>query len=474
MRSKFFSVGGAIVVLSLLLLMSVLSVWAQSATNAAWDSSITYYSPSDNEGHLVICYYGEGSGPPVCADGITLQPHKAGSLYIGTVGGLPDQFAGGAVLFSDVPVIATDVHFAAGGQAGQYGRPLYTGFADADCAPTSYVSTVLYQQFGSTSMLAIQNADSSEITANLKVYAVGSSTPTVDQDYIIPASSSVVLPASDIPGLPTGFTGSAVISGTGDLVVVVQETDDNGRGAKAFEGLPGGADRIYMATMMCEAYSGPENSYYAIQNVGGATTNVTIDFYDTSGTLVTTTPLIPIAAGAKASINPCSYVSSGTAGSAVISSTLAPIIAMGKVGSPTGLATAFVGQSAGHSKVAAPYIRWAANPAAEWRSYVAVMNVGSSNATDIVARYYDANGDLAGSETLASPGDPLPQYIKTNTNASTAGVLDLSGNFGISPYGGAVEIESDQPIVVVVRVSRVVSLGAVTRFAEDYNAVPVP
>jgi uncharacterized protein (DUF1501 family) len=136
--------------------------------------------------------------------------------------------------------------------------------------------------------------------------------------------------------------------------------------------------------------------------------------------------------------------------------------------------TAFIGQVGGSTKVAAPYIRWAADPTAEWRSYVAVMNVGNADATNIVVKYYDAYGNLAGSETLASSGNPCPRFIKRNTNASTAGALDANGNFGINPYGGAIEITSDQPVIVLVRVQRDVSLGDVTRFAEDYNGTSVP
>jgi hypothetical protein len=101
------------------------------------------------------------------------------------------------------------------------------------------------------------------------------------------------------------------------------------------------------------------------------------------------------------------------------------------------------------------------------------MNVGGSDATSIVARYYDGDGNLAGTDSIATAGDPLPNLIKANTTALSAGALDAGGNFGISPYGGAVEFESDQPIVVVVRLAKAVSLGSVTMFAEDYNGVPV-
>jgi len=54
--------------------------------------------------------------------------------------------------------------------------------------------------------------------------------------------------------------------------------------------------------------------------------------------------------------------------------------------------------------------------------------------------------------------------------------LDTNGDFGVwlNAYGGAVEITSDQPVVVVVRVAKSVSFGSTTKFAEDYNAVSVP
>ncbi len=469
MFKRILSLAVAVALLSGLVTIAA----AQSATSATWTSSVTYYTPSATGGTLQIAYYAEGSATPVYAPDITLQPHAAGSLFIGNVSGLPESFAGGAVLSADVPIIATYVQFAGGGQAGEYGRLLYSGFQASDAASAYYIPTILYQKFGSTSMIGIQNTENSPITANLKVYAPGSTTPVVDEDYTIPAQSSEILAAADMTGLPTGFTGSAVIAATGNVVASSQETDDNGRGAYAFEGVSGGASKFYMATMLCDAFGG-QKSYYAIQNAGSTDATVTIKFYNTSGTEVATMPATVIGAGNKISVNPCDEgVPAGTSGSAVIESTGAPVIAMGKVKAPNGMATAFVGQSAGYTRVAAPYIRWASDPASEWRAYVAVMNVGTANATNVIAHYYDGNGAEIGSETLASAGSPLAQYIKVNSNASTAGALDGNGDFGIDPYGGAIEIESDQPIVVVVRMTRGVSLGTTTMFAEDYNGVSV-
>jgi hypothetical protein len=480
----------ALLVVALVAPASVIQ--AQSATQQAWMSSITYYTPSDTGGELTISFYSEGSATPITLDPIILNPHAAGSLYVGGVTELGTEFGGTAVLESTVYVIATAVQFAVSPETDNYGRLLYSGFIPSEAASPFYVPTVLNAKYGTTSLIAIQNTASFEVTANVKFYAVGSTTPTVDKNYDIPTQSNVILPCNDASkvGLSAGFNGSAVIEAhekgnpavEGQVVASVQETKDNGRGAYAFEGLAAGANTIYMATMLCDIWGG-NNSYYAIQNSSLTdTAQVTIDFYDTSGNKIAELPSTSLNPGNKMSVNPCtitdygaaSNVPAGTSGSAVISSTGAPVMAIGKVSAPDGTATAFVGQAAGNEKIAAPYIRWAADPAAGWRAYVAVMNVGASDAANIVARYYDGNGTEVGSETLASAGDPLPQFIKRNTNPESAGALDGDGNFGVSPYGGAVELESDQPVVVVVRIARNVSLGSTTRFAEDYNGVSIP
>jgi hypothetical protein len=64
--------------------------------------------------------------------------------------------------------------------------------------------------------------------------------------------------------------------------------------------------------------------------------------------------------------------------------------------------------------------------------------------------------------------------IKRNTDAQTAGALNPTyGDFGFHPSGGAIEVTSDQPVVVVVRLARNVSLGAVTQLGEDYNGTSI-
>ncbi len=468
-----------VMLLSAIVVLAVVApctVQAQSATSATWSTSITYYTPSDTEGTLTISYYAEGSSTAINADPITLAPHKAGSLYIGNVSGIGSTFSGAAVLSADVPIVATAVNLA----GSEYPRSLYSGFSASQASNNFFIPTVLYQKWNTTSLVSIQNVESSSVQATLRVYAEGATTPSFEQTYTIEGQSAKLIPAGNM-GLSPGFTGSATVEATGNVVAAVQETSDNGRDAKAFEGVASdaGATTIYMASMACRAYGSQEaSSYYAIQNVGTGQATVEIDFYDTSGNKLYTATGITINEGSKSSQSPCDYTSQastleGAAGSAVIRSTNGvPLIAIGKMNSANMTATAFLGESAGSTNVAAPYIRWKADPTAGERANVAVMNVGTSNATNIVAKYYDNQGNLAATHILATAGDPLPPYIKVNTNPSVAGALDANGDFGVNPYGGAVEIESDQPVVVVVRIAKNVAVSP-GKFTEDYNGISI-
>jgi hypothetical protein len=315
--------------------------------------------------------------------------------------------------------------------------------------------------------------------ATLKVFATGSTMPAFQETYPVEAQSSKIVTASDMAGdLGIGFSGSAKVEAPGGAVVAsAQETEDAGRAAKAFEGLASdaGATTIYMASMMCEAFgAGVQTSYYAIQNVGSGQANVDIEFYNKQGQLVYTATGLSIGQDNKISENPCKYVSSepalqGIVGSAVIKSTNSvPLIAMGKVKGASLTETAFVGQSAGGFKVAAPYIRWKSDPAQGERSYIAVMNVGGAAASDVKVHYYDTSGFRV-THDLTPGTDTLGRFIKANSNWSTAS----GGNtdFGVNPYGGAIEVESDQPVIVVVRVQK--DAGGVV-LGEDYNGLVVP
>jgi hypothetical protein len=377
------------------------------------------------------------------------------------------------VLSANVPVVATYVQYVADPALNpKFGRMMYSAFDPSQAATPFYVPSVLNSQGGVTSQIGVQNVGTSQISVNLKFYPKGNPTPII-VPKTIDAQASIVFRPSEY-GLPVPFNGSLVIEGSGPVVAAAGETYDAYPQAYAFEGMANAGNTLYFSTMLCTTTANQYTTFYAIQNASTTiTATVSANFYNTSGAVIGTMPATAVGPGNKGSFNPCAFgVPGNTGGSAVFTSTGAPIMGIGKVVSTiNGMRTAFVGQLGGYYNIAAPYIRWALDPNANFRSYVAIMNVGGSNATNIVATYYDANG-TAYVHNVATGALPLAPFTKANSNPGNAGVPD---NFGVSPVGGAVEISSDQPIVVVVRVQKnvVPAIGNVAIFAEDYNGVDV-
>ncbi|MGB4595301.1 MAG: hypothetical protein WBI14_05290 [Anaerolineaceae bacterium] len=451
---------------------------AQFATGASWVSSITYYTTSTTGGSLRVNYY-DGTTVYSTTD-FTLAPNAAGSINIGSTS-VPTGFKGSAVISSSVPVFSTYVQFASTNSKG-YSRSFYTGFTSDQAGPKFYLPTVRSNGI-TTSTIGVQNVESYDITATIQLIPnVGAPVPPVPVN--IPPSASYIAVLDSIAGVTKPFDGAAVITATklGDpttpanIVASSQETQDQAYGIYSYEGKKAGSTVVYLASAMCN-YLGKQTSYYAIQNVGSVDATVQVEYYS-GGASEGLTPVKTIAPSAKLSINPCTdSMLVGKTGSAVVRSTNAqPLLAIGKVATSDGLVTAFTGEASGSLTVVAPYIRWAFDNNTDYRSYIAVMNVGTSAATNIQAKYYDSTGTLRATHVIASVGTPLNPNAKTNTNPSLAGAL-IGGSFGFTAdggaNGGAVEITSDQPIVVVVRLATTpLTVPGVAVFGEDYNAIP--
>ena len=451
------------------------------ATSQTWSSSITYYTPSATGGEMMVMYY--DGATTYSTPSFPLEAHKAGSVAVGSVSGMPTGFKGSAVISASVPVIATSVMFSTANTA-QYSRSFYSGFDASKASSTFYLATVRSNGI-TTSSFGIQNIESFAITATLNFYRVGEVAPAFTHTVNIPASAAYVAKISDVPGYPGNpFDGSLVISATkqgdattpGKVVATAYETQDSGRGVFAYEGTGSGSNKVYSASASCMRGPSQATTYFAIQNADTTDASVSIEYFNTAGLSVGTAGPFTISAGGKLQSNPCQQnFLVGELGSAVFSSTGGKIIVIGKYQGTDGLITAFTGESEGATKLGAPYIRWAPNPNTNWSSFIAVMNVGTAPATNVIARYYDATGTLRAEIPLATVAAPLNQFVKVNTNPSTAGAL-VDGGFGYSPStGGALEIVSDQPLVAVVRLTtNPLGIPGTTTLGEDYNMVPIP
>jgi hypothetical protein len=249
-----------------------------------------------------------------------------------------------------------------------------------------------------------------------------------------------------------------------------------GTGTRAFEGLGSGAMKLYMPSSLCNYGPNLTTTNYAVQNVnaGGGSTNVTIEYFDKNGTK-TGDETKAIGPGAKASFLTCNQNSDGFTGSAVITRTAEPIVAMCKaVG--TGLFTAYVGFGSASNNVALPYVRWATQSDFYYnggqRTYIAIQNIGSSTipAGTIQVQYIDRNGAILATHTISTA---LDAGSKANSNANLAGLSEFG--YYHPGYGGSVKITGPggSQLAAIARVQGW-NPNVWQAVAEDYNGMDIP
>jgi hypothetical protein len=249
------------------------------------------------------------------------------------------------------------------------------------------------------------------------------------------------------------------------------------------------ANTVYLATALCRRYG--LDTFYAVQNASlAASATIRVQYYDTAGAPKTTDGPYTIDPGQKKSISTCAPSSgldmTNFTGSARLTSTGAPVVAIGKAQGSAGASaatadvfTAFMGEPQGAARLALPFIRWAndanynnpANVGGKQRAYIAIQNLETTPIKVNVKYYGKAGGSPVATHRLTVAG-----LAKGSSNASDAGALGAAGmnpgEFGYytdNTFGGAVIIEADasNPTAKFIAVARVQHPGV----GEDYNAV---
>jgi hypothetical protein len=404
---------------------------------------------------------------------------------------------------SSSPLGATAVQFSQ--QSGFKMRLLSNGFSTSQISDQYLVATTLLNRFSRTTVFSIQNTTSNSIDATVRFYDSSNGALAAQKTHTILANSSKYIEMDDVndTGLPaatTTFDGSAIVTavrtGSSDPAQVVASANElytNRPVALAFEGLPlsNAANNVYMATALCQRFG--LDTFYAVQNASlSDPATITVRYRNTDGSDKATDGPYQIGPGQKRAITTCSPSSgvsmSGFTGSAVIESSGAPIVAIGKAqnsinaGTPAtqDVFTGFLGERQGASELALPFVRWASdanftaasNVGGKQRAFIAIQNLGASTAK-VVAEYYDKNGVKVGEQTLTIPG-----FSKGNTDANNASALGKNGmnqgEFGYytdGSFGGSVTVKAhaDNPGAKFIAIARVQHPGA----GEDYNAIPV-
>jgi hypothetical protein len=276
----------------------------------------------------------------------------------------------------------------------------------------------------------------------------------------------------------TNFDGSVTATATrsdssaGKIIGSAMELDYKGVGAKAFESFPSGANAVYMSSALCK-YLGTQTTSFVVKNA--SLTNpaaATVTYYPGGSTATAT-----IGPNGKAYFATCNSVASGFIGSAVITSTGAPVVSIGEA-SGGGLSTAYLGESSGSANRALPYVRWAPDAyftdGTHQRTFLAIQNVGSESipANSITITYTDSFGHT-GSHTYS---DDLAVGAGFNSDASYAGLSWLGyAEPPASAFGGGATISCTAPGCQITAIGRVETYVSSTKIAaEDYNAMAIP
>ena len=465
---------------------SAIPVRAQgSAYNTNFITSITYQNVGTATANITFTFY-PTSGSPITFSR-TLAASAGASLNVGQASELSGfSGQGSAVISSDQPIVATIVQIPQ--STSVRNRPLSNGFGSNDGSNNVLIATVLKNTFNQITKFSIQNADSTSVSVTLRFFPVGQPTPIYTDTFSLSVGMARFFDAGTISQLGSSFNGSATIQASGKVVATAIEASTNSPKVSAFEGVAQGSNTIYMPSALCNFGGTAQSTAYAVQNTSTSNSaTVTVTYKDlNNNTVATQTATIP--AGAKQSFLTCDVISGSFNGSATITSTGAPIVAIGKVFSGSlsypALGTAFVGASAGASKLAAPYVRWTetrfdTNAGNRQRAYIAIQNVGTGPSGPITVKYYDLNGTLIGTHTRNSidPGQ------KTNSNPKDATLAagqtpDKLNEFGYfdGRFGGSATIEcanSGCQIVAVVRIASANSANPADIVAEDYNGIPI-
>lgn len=454
-------------------------VQAQSVSTAqTWTSIIYYYNPGEDT-EISVNYYTTAGGNAGASAKIDVPTHGSGEIYIGETS-VPDGFKGSAVLLADTEIQA--IYEQAPSADPNYSRLLYSAFEFDQGAATLYVPSISNDPKGFISQVGIQNIVSVPISLTLRFYdAAGAQigndlTPAdiaVNASYIFQANEIAIPTATGTTPLPKD--SSLVITVTtlgGKAVVAVEELQNVGRRAFAFEGVAETSTIYYMPSAQCNHSHGRQTTSFHIQNTAATPNTVSFTAYLENSLVEKKINAIPytvtLPGNGKAIVSTCAIRGTSGKSSSVVISSQENIAVVAKVTGTDGVSTAYTGQPEGAEEVSLPYVVWAANTVKGYQASLTVMNTSATPAAGIVVTLYRNDGTQV-DYTLPTIG----AYSKRSFNPSTAKATRAADK----TFRGAAVIKTNSTakVVAVVRMERKVSgVRGTTYLGEDYIGIPAP
>lgn len=301
---------------------------------------------------------------------------------------------------------------------------------------------------------------SSSATANISMsfYNASGGNAIEVTDTIAAGSSNTYFPLSnpDAVNLPAGFAGSAVISSDQPVAAIVNVLGDGTSGASAVS-FDGGSTTVSLpliAKNQVNIYS----TWFHVQNVGTAATNVTVAYAGTACTETQTGIQPGAAAKFDQATNTC--LTNGHVGAATITSSAEPIVAtvIETSANDTGL-FAYNGFTGGSTTVAMPLAQF---NNAGYHSGMQIQNIGNA-ATTVTVNYAPAGGvGTACTETGSiEPGASKTFGLSAFSIAFPAGTTTTC-TFG-QKFVGSATATADQAMVAIINQTNL------SQYASAYN-----
>jgi len=369
----------------------------RDAFGGSYDSALYVQNVhTTNTANVTLKYY-DSNGMLNCTKADTIAPLASKGYWLPSVtcdsGSLPTGWVGGVKVESDQPMVAV-------------GRPhigaevmTYDGFTSGSLS--SYIPMLFNGAFGGSYNAAfyVQNVDASN-TANvtLKYYDSAGMLNCTKADTIAPlASKGYWVPSAtcDSGSLPAGWTGGVVVSS--DQPIVAVGRPHVGTQVTTYNGFTAGSVSSYIPMLFKGAFGGSYNAAFYVQNVDETNTaNVTIQYYDSAGTLKCTkadtiAPLASKGYWVPAATCDSGSLPAGWSGGVVVTSDQ-PIVGVGRphIGTQVTTYNGFTGGSL------SGYLPMLFRDAfgGSYNAAFYVQNTENS-AASVTVNFYDSNGNLS-------------------------------------------------------------------------------
>jgi LasA protease len=238
-----------------------------------------------NTANITIKYYDSG-GALNCTKVDTVAPLASKGYWVPSAtcdtGSLPAGWVGGVVVTSDQPIVAVGRPHVGnevmtydgftGGSLGTYLPMLFKGAFGGSYNAAFYVQNV---HASNTANITLKYYDNSGILQCTKADTVAA---LASKGYWVPSVTC------DSGSLPAGWVGGVEV--TSDQPIVGVGRPHIGTQVTTYNGFTGGSLNSYVPMLFKNAFGGSYDSAFYVQNTHASNTaNITIKYYDNTGTL---------------------------------------------------------------------------------------------------------------------------------------------------------------------------------------------